>query len=138
MQQIFENFLDVGVATTVIALAVILIVGLVKLIPAVKNMNKNWRKALLQVLSIILGGAISVAYCMVVEKMGWHMDLLYFASIVVAEINVIYPLYENLGIRELLKKVANGIYSALFKKKITTSETTTTSTEGDFNPEWLE
>ena len=115
MEQIFENLKDVGLATTVISLITIFLIGCVKLIPAVKNMNTNLRKALYQALNIVFGGILSVLYTLFIVKGGWDMDMLRFAIIVVIEINALYPLYENLGLRELWKK----ILSLIFKKKDT-------------------
>lgn len=138
MEQIFENLKDVGLATTVIALIVIFLVGCVKLIPQVKNMNVNLRKALYQVLNVVFGGILSVLYMLFISKSGWNMDMLRFAIIVVVEINALYPFYENLGLRELLKKIA----SLIFKKKstATTADMAKTKEKKDTfsDGEWLE
>lgn len=143
MEQIFENLKDVGLATTVISLITIFLIGCVKLIPAVKNMNTNLRKALYQALNIVFGGILSVLYTLFIVKGGWDMDMLRFAVIVVIEINALYPLYENLGLRELWKK----ILSLIFKKKDTkvvegvtnASSTTEEDKKETFSDsEWLE
>lgn len=143
MEQIFENLKDVGLATTVISLITIFLIGCVKLIPAVKNMNTNLRKALYQALNIVFGGILSVLYTLFIAKGGWDMDMLRFAIIVVIEINALYPLYENLGLRELWKK----ILSLIFKKKdtkVVEGATNASSTTGEdkketfSDSEWLE
>lgn len=143
MEQIFENLKDVGLATTVISLITIFLIGCVKLIPAVKNMNTNLRKALYQALNIVFGGILSVLYTLFIAKGGWDMNMLRFAVIVVIEINALYPLYENLGLRELWKK----ILSLIFKKKDTkvvegaTNASSTTEEEKKetfSDSEWLE
>lgn len=143
MEQIFENLKDVGLATTVISLITIFLIGCVKLIPAVKNMNTNLRKALYQALNIVFGGILSVLYTLFIVKGGWDMNMLRFAIIVVIEINALYPLYENLGLRELWKK----ILSLIFKKKDTkvvegvtnASSTTEEDKKETFSDsEWLE
>lgn len=143
MEQIFENLKDVGLATTVISLITIFLIGCVKLIPAVKNMNTNLRKALYQALNIVFGGILSVLYTLFIVKGGWDMNMLRFAIIVVIEINALYPLYENLGLRELWKK----ILSLIFKKKdtkVVEGETNASSTteedkkETFSDSEWLE
>lgn len=143
MEQIFENLKDVGLATTVISLITIFLIGCVKLIPAVKNMNTNLRKALYQALNIVFGGILSVLYTLFIVKGGWDMNMLRFAVIVVIEINALYPLYENLGLRELWKK----ILSLIFKKKDTkvvegvtnASSTTEEDKKETFSDsEWLE
>lgn len=116
MEQIFANLMDIGVATTVISLIAIFLVGCIKLIPAVKNLGEQVRKALYQGLNIVIAAALSIVYTLVIAKGGWNMDMLRFAIIVVAEVNMLYPLYENLGLRQLVRKIGGVIYNLLFKK----------------------
>lgn len=143
MEQIFENLKDVEWATTVISLITIFLIGCVKLIPAVKNMNKNLRKALYQALNIVFGGILSVLYTLFIVKGGWDMDMLRFAIIVVIEINVLYPLYENLGLRELWKKILSLIFKKKDKKAVEGATNASSTTEEDkketfSDSEWLE
>lgn len=116
MEQIFANLMDIGVATTVISLIAIFLVGCIKMIPAVKNLGTEVRKALYQGLNIVIAAALSVFYMLVIVKGGWNMDMLRFAVIVVAEVNMLYPLYENLGLRQLVRKIGETLYNLLFKK----------------------
>ena len=143
MEQIFENLKDVGLATTVISLITIFLIGCVKLIPAVKNMNTNLRKALYQALNIVFGGILSVLYTLFIVKGGWDMDMLRFAVIVVIEINALYPLYENLGLRELWKKILSLIFKKKDKKVVEGATNASSTTEEDkketfSDSEWLE
>ena len=64
------------------------------------------------------------------------MDMLRFAVIVVAEVNMLYPLYENLGLRQLVRKIGGALYNLLFKKdakkqveKLHTEALSSTTTE---------
>lgn len=143
MEQIFENLKDVGLATTVISLITIFLIGCVKLIPAVKNMNTNLRKALYQALNIVFGGILSVLYTLFIVKGGWDMDMLRFAVIVVIEINALYPLYENLGLRELWKKILSLIFKKKDTKVVEGATNASSTTEEDkketfSDSEWLE
>ena len=143
MEQIFENLKDVGLATTVISLITIFLIGCVKLIPAVKNMNTNLRKALYQALNIVFGGILSVLYTLFIVKGGWDMNMLRFAIIVVIEINALYPLYENLGLRELWKKILSLIFKKKDKKVVEGATNASSTTEEDkketfSDSEWLE
>lgn len=143
MEQIFENLKDVGLATTVISLITIFLIGCVKLIPAVKNMNTNLRKALYQALNIVFGGILSVLYTLFIVKGGWDMDMLRFAIIVVIEINALYPLYENLGLRELWKKILSLIFKKKDTKVVEGATNASSTTEEDkketfSDSEWLE
>ena len=130
MEQIFENLKDVGLATTVISLITIFLIGCVKLIPAVKNMNTNLRKALYQALNIVFGGILSVLYTLFIAKGGW-------------EINALYPLYENLGLRELWKKILSLIFKKKDTKVVEGATNASSTTEEDkketfSDSEWLE
>lgn len=143
MEQIFENLKDVGLATTVISLITIFLIGCVKLIPAVKNMNTNLRKALYQALNIVFGGILSVLYTLFIAKGGWDMNMLRFAVIVVIEINALYPLYENLGLRELWKKILSLIFKKKDTKVVEGATNASSTTEEDkketfSDSEWLE
>lgn len=143
MEQIFENLKDVGLATTVISLITIFLIGCVKLIPAVKNMNTNLRKALYQALNIVFGGILSVLYTLFIVKGGWDMNMLRFAIVVVIEINALYPLYENLGLRELWKKILSLIFKKKDKKVVEGATNASSTTEEDkketfSDSEWLE
>lgn len=143
MEQIFENLKDVGLATTVISLITIFLIGCVKLIPAVKNMNTNLRKALYQALNIVFGGILSVLYTLFIVKGGWDMGMLRFAIIVVIEINALYPLYENLGLRELWKKILSLIFKKKDTKVVEGATNASSTTEEDkketfSDSEWLE
>ena len=53
------------------------------------------------------------------------MNMLRFAVIVVVETNAIYPLYENLGLRQLWQKIV----SLIFKKDTATIDPSPTETE---------
>ena len=125
MEQIFENLKDVGLATTVISLLVIFLVGCVKTIPAVQKIDTNWKKVLYQGLNIVFGVAISILYTLIIVKGGWDLNMLRFAVIVVVETNAIYPLYENLGLRQLWQKIV----SLIFKKDTATIDPSPTETE---------
>lgn len=143
MEQIFENLKDVGLATTVISLITIFLIGCVKLIPAVENMNTNLRKALYQALNIVFGGILSVLYTLFIAKGGWDMNMLRFAIIVVIEINALYPLYENLGLRELWKKILSLIFKKKDTKVVEGATNASSTTEEDkketfSDSEWLE
>lgn len=110
MNEILTNLSDIALATTVIALISIFLVGCLKMIPALKNMqNRQGRKAIYQVLSLVISAGLAVGYHFVIAKGTWSWDLVSFILVVIAEVNVIYPLYENLGIRALFKKIVSLI-----------------------------
>ena len=106
MDDIIVNLADVTLATTVIALISIFVVGCFKLIPGLKNMeNKQGRKAIYQALSLVISAGLATGYHFLIAHGVLDWGLVSFILVVVAEVNVIYPLYENLGLRALLKKI---------------------------------
>lgn len=111
MEQIFTNLCDIGIATSVISLISIFLVGCIKIIPFIKNIKTGIRKAVYQGLSIVFSSAISIVYYIFIGNGQWNMDLLRFILIVIAEVNVLYPLYENLGLRALIRKIGSLVAS---------------------------
>lgn len=108
MEELFTILADVGIATTAIALITIFLVGCIKLIPSLKQMkSEQGKKAIYQVLNLVMASALSIPYHIVIAKGTWDMNLLSFISVVAVEVNALYPLYENLGIRALLKKIVS-------------------------------
>lgn len=117
MSELLTNLKNVGIATTVIALITIFVVGCLKLIPGLKNMkSKEGRKAVYQVLNLVIAGGLSVAYCYFMQKTGWTKEMLTFIGIAIAEVNALYPLYENLGLRALVKKIVSLLIPSKAKK----------------------
>lgn len=136
MTEFITNIKNVGIATTVIALVTIFLVGCLKFIPALKNMkNTDARKAVYQILSFVVSGGLSVAYHIFIAKGGWDMNLLHFTSLAMAEVNVIYPLYENLGLRALLKKLGSLLLPSKKDKIDSVVDTVADSLEGQPNSE---
>lgn len=108
LTELFTNLRDVGIAVLVIALISIFLVGCFKLIPRLKNMNsKVGRKAIYFGLSLVISGGLSIVYWIFIQKGGWDMDLLSFVVYTIATVNIIYPIYENTGLRDLLKKIGS-------------------------------
>lgn len=106
---------DIGVATLVIASITIFIVGCLKMIPGWEKVGKDGRKALYQILNIVLAVGLSIVYHLFMAKGQWDIDMITFAGLVVTEVNILYPIYENLGPRKFLRWVGNSI-KALFTK----------------------
>lgn len=108
LTELFTNLRDVGIAVLVIALISIFLVGCFKLIPGLKNMNsKVGRKAIYFSLSLVISGGLAVIYWIFIQEGGWDMDLLSFVVSTIATVNIIYPIYENTGLRDLLKKIVS-------------------------------
>lgn len=104
MKEFLANFGDATKGAMVIALVTIMVVGLIKLIPTLKNMrNRGLRKAIYQLMSLVVSSGFAVLYYLYIQKGTWGEGMWTFVVTAAAEVNVIYPLYENLGIRALFK-----------------------------------
>lgn len=108
MEEFLSNLKNVALAPTLISFIVIFLVGCIKLIPGIKGMrSKDARKTLYQVLNIVLAGGLALGYHVVIVHGELDKTMIEFIGIVVAEVNVLYPLYENFGIRALFKKIVS-------------------------------
>lgn len=104
MKEFLANFGDATKGAMVIAIVTIMVVGLIKSIPAIKNIkSKGVKKAIYQVTSLVLSSGFAVLYYLYIQKGTWGEGMWTFVVTAAAEVNVIYPLYENLGIRALFK-----------------------------------
>lgn len=117
MSELLVNLGNQTKMATVIAILTIMIVGLFKFIPALKNMqNKNLRKAIYQVMSLAISSGLAIAYQLWRNGGQWSADIAAFITIAMAQVNIIYPLYENLGIRALVKLLAKVLIPSKSKK----------------------
>lgn len=117
MSEIWKSLLDVVLAPTIVALITIFIVGCFKFIPGLKNIKSSTgRKAVFQLLSFAWAGLLSTLYHLFILKGGWNIELLSFIGTAIAEVNIIYPLYENFGLRDLVKKIISLLAPSKAKK----------------------
>jgi hypothetical protein len=141
MNEFWSNFKNSAIAAMVIALITIFIVGCFKLIPGLKNMkNTGFRKAIYQGLSLVFSCAMAILYHLFVTKGTWNMEMLSFILLCVTTTNAFYPLYENLGLRAIVKKIVTLLIPSKSKdvnevvdKVADTVEKTLTSQEVEKN-----
>lgn len=137
MTEFFSTIKDEGVATTVIALLTIFLVGCIKHFPFIKNMkNTDARKAIYQILNLAISAGLALAYQHFVVKGAWNMEMLQFISFTMAEVNVIYPLYENLGARALIKKLGSLLFPSKANKISGAVDAVLGSKNSDKNSDW--
>lgn len=106
--QVIENFVkDYGWQLALVALVGILVVGILKHYNVFDKVAKGNRKFIFFPLSAVISVACCVAYVFGVRK-EWALSLdavgwVCFCFAIVAYTIVVYALYENLGIRNLLQ-----------------------------------
>lgn len=134
--EFLTNFANPIIASTCIAVITIAIVGIFKFIPGLKNMkSKQGRKAVYQLLSLVFSGGMAIAYHILVAKGAWDEALITFILGACAEVNVLYPLYENFGIRWVVHKLGSLLVPSKSKQidetfdKVTDALTQPTSAE---------
>jgi len=130
----FSNIvLTYGLEASCIALVTIILIGIVKLIfkKGLKDAGSAACKSIYESLSIILAYGLSAAWLALAVnvfhiktiELSWQV-FLEQGSIAYVVVKVMYPLYENYHIRDLLKLLGN----AIFKHK-TTSKAVSTAAE---------
>lgn len=117
MQEFLTIIKNKIVAAPVIAILVIIIVGIFKLLPGWEKVNKTGRKAIYETLALIFSVGISLAYELLFLKEGWSELTLQFVITAVAELHVAYPIYENYGIRDLIRKIGTLLHLSKTNKE---------------------
>ena len=127
IQQLYKFIAAYGIEIVLIAVATILLVGIVKLIFKAKleKVNKTGRKTLYEILSVTFT-LLATSTWLAIKTYALHwtavpMTLeatLQVAATVNIVVKVMYPIYENYGLRKLLQVVL----SAISKKKDTKTE----------------
>ena len=117
MNELLENLSNDTIATLVGALVVIMAVGCFKFIPALKNLkNSQAKKTIYHAISLVASALLAVLYCLFIKKAGWGMHMLTCAGTILVEVRVIYPIYENWGIRALFRKILGLVIPSKAKK----------------------
>lgn len=114
-----------GIEVTILAALSIFMVGLLKvtLSKALEKIDKPNRKPLYELLSIVFAFGLTALW-LVVKAPVFGMEAVPFTfeavatlgSSVYVVVKVMYPLYENLRLRDLLQLIGNGILDAMKKK----------------------
>lgn len=131
-----------GLEIALLAFATIFIVGIFKLVfkKGFEKMNSNGKKAIYETLSLVFAYALTTLW--MYARTAWFnisadpfdwMTALKTASVTVIAVKAMYPVYENYGIRALLRLVGNFILS-WFKKKDSTTVEDKSSDSSDNSP----
>ena len=128
MIDVLELVTKYGLKAVIIAVAAILMIGLVKVVlkKQLQGLGKEKCKALYEALSIAIVALSIVLYHVVAELFG-YMEVTFDWKVMAGEamaswavVKILYPLYENFGIRKLLQTIGAAILTS--KKKVTKAE----------------
>lgn len=133
-----------GVEIALLSFATIFLVGVVKLIfkKGFASINVNAKKAIYETLSLVFAYVLTTLW--MYARTAWFgistdpfdwMIALKTASVTMLAVKAMYPVYENYGVRALVRLIGNFIAS-WFKKKDTISvvvKDDTNSTDGPVN-----
>ncbi len=122
MEEMIYLFIEkYGWNLTLIALSGILILGIVKLCHLFDKIEKGKRKYVFTGIMSIFSIVSAAAYLLVIQK--FEVVRFVLMSLGIFGINqTIYAIYENCGMRALLRKVGNVIKNAFTKHSIKSSK----------------
>ena len=126
IQQLWTFVQQYGIEITGLAFTTIFMVGVIKLVfkKPLAKVDKNGRKAIYEVTSMILMYGLTALW--IYARVAWfHIsDAAFDMNLVIKTagtayvvVKVMYPLYENLGLRQLLRILGNFVLSWSKKKE---------------------
>lgn len=110
-----------GVSALVIACITIFLIGVLKYFDVFKKVPKDNRKPIYYVLNYVFVFAITAAYYGIF-KLNFN-DYVAYAFVVASAVNLLYPIYENLKLRDLFKLIGNFIVKVVAKNQVETEKT---------------
>lgn len=122
MEQQFTTFIaSYGWQLALIALAGIIILGVLKYTNIFSKIEKENRKPIYLAISVGFSVITSAIYLTTIKK----FDITYFCAIAAAIFSLnqtMYSIYENTKLRDLLHKIFGAIYTKIKSKKIKVTE----------------
>lgn len=126
IEQLYRFMVMYGPEIVLIAAATILLVGIVKLIFKTKleKVNKTGRKTIYEALSVSFTLVATVGW-LLLKQYAFNLtttpmtleSTLKVAATVNIVVKVMYPIYENYGLRELMRTVISAIFDKKKKDK---------------------
>ena len=102
-EMIIQFFKMYGWQLTVLATSGILLLGILKAFGTFKKVPQKGRKYLYYAISCVLSILACTSYILIKDSFEWRAYLILIAGII-GYTSAIYTLYENTGVRDLLKK----------------------------------
>lgn len=120
----FETaILQYGLEIALIAMISIFLVGCFKVVfrKLLDKLDKKKRKPIYETLSIIYTYVLAAGWLAIKVKIGWTPELIWqdflkLGSISYAVAKIMYPLYENYLLRDLVRAVLASIFNIFTKK----------------------
>lgn len=106
-----------GWAVAIATALTILAVGALKTFHVFDKIAQKARKPLYQALNLAFAAIFAVAMNAILNR-PWNQQFAGFAITVAASVNMVYPLYENLGLRDIVKKLGAIIINAAAGERI--------------------
>lgn len=113
---LYNIIVNYGLPVLAIACITILLIGILKYFDVFKKVPKDNRKPIYYVLTYIFVFALVAAYYLMTKQS--FADYIAYSIGAGTVVNLLYPLYENLKIRELFAVIGNFIVKKVAKKQI--------------------
>lgn len=118
-----------GLPVVLIACITILLIGILKYFDVFKKVSKDSRKPIYYALTyVIVFGLVALYYSICNIP---FTDYIAYSIVAGTAVNLLYPLYENLKIRDLLAIVGNFIVSKVAKNQIEAAKNKPKSDKAD-------
>lgn len=115
---ILTNFLNqYGIAGIVIACIIIFVIGILKFFKVFNKIEKSARKPIFLILDIALAFGLTALYY-VIFNISFSINYIVYSLSIVPVVLALYAVYENLGLRKLLKLIGNFIITVVANDKV--------------------
>lgn len=128
---LFNLVTTYGVPMLIIACTTILLIGILKYFDVFRKVPKDNRKPIYYILTYLFVFGITAAYYAIVKQP--FTDYVAFSIAAGTAVNILYPLYENLKLRDLLGIIGNFIVSKVAKKQVTAAKENKTNAKAESN-----
>ena len=105
-----------GVSVLIIACVTILLIGILKYFDVFRKVAKDNRKPIYFALNYVFVFGLSAIYYAIFKLS--FADYVAYAFVVGSAVNLLYPLYENLKIRDLFTIIGNFVVKTVAKKQV--------------------
>lgn len=105
-----------GISALIIACITIFLIGILKYFNVFGKVPKDNRKPIYYVLNYVFVFAITAAYYGIF-KLNFN-DYVAYAFVVASAVNLLYPIYENLKLRDLFQIIGNFIVKVVAKNQV--------------------
>ena len=105
-----------GTPAVIIACLTIFLIGILKYFGVFNKIAKENRKPIYFILNYVFGFGITAAYYAIFKIP--FADYVAYSFVTASAVNLLYPLYENLKLRELLAKLGSFIVKVVAKRQV--------------------